>query len=164
MSKQAITAPYIKLTESDHDTNLDLAPDDESPVSKNLKDITLYGSKLAVLVAFDASSLSDISLKTHFIPLAKELKVKHRSMSKYEIVLPLAKALFEQKYLVGNNGQCNYLHLTRNSIKVLKKPNCCNMPSAKQNNMRADVPEKASVDGNASSCTSSDEEENPFEL
>ena len=80
MSKQTITAPYIKLTDSDHDTNLDLAPDDERPVSENLKDITLYGSKLAVLVAFDASSLSDISLKTHLIPLAKELKVKHRSM------------------------------------------------------------------------------------
>jgi len=113
-------------------------------------------------VAFQASSLSDISLKKHLVPLAKELKIKHRSMSKYEIVIPLAKALFEQKYLIPRaNEECNYLHLSRNSVELVKTLKCCgnvaNKPVARKE-------PKDDDEDDTSNHGSDDEDDNLFEL
>jgi len=109
----------FKFTGSDHDT--DTGEDVGS--SNNVKDLTIYSAKIAVLVAFKASSMSDLSLKQHLIPLAKELKVKYRSRGKYEMLLPLAHTLFKNSYLVpaGDDITCNYLQLDRNHIKLVKK-------------------------------------------
>jgi hypothetical protein len=67
--------------------------------------------------------MSDLSLKQHLIPLAKELKVKYRSRGKYELLLPLAHTLFKKSYLVpaGDDITCNYLQLERNHIKLVKE-------------------------------------------
>lgn len=155
INRQMYINPYIQFTGSDQDT--DIASADEHQVSRDLKDITIYSSKIAVLVAFRASSLSDISLKKHLIPLAKELKIKHRSMSKYEIVIPLAKVLFEQKYLIPReNEECNYLHLSRKSVKLVKKLSC----DAKANKP---VAEKEPEDNGEDESSGSDDED-PFEL
>ena len=66
--------------------------------------------------------MQDIIVRKQLYPLAKQLNVKHRSLGKYQMSVPLA--LIGHGYVkvqprVG--AQINYLNLKRENIVVVKK-------------------------------------------
>ncbi|KAJ7391288.1 hypothetical protein OS493_019420 [Desmophyllum pertusum] len=65
VSPQHIATPTSCQDSSDSDTD-----HDESP-STSLEDMSLQSAKIAALVAFNATCLQDLGVKTHLIPLAK---------------------------------------------------------------------------------------------
>ena len=57
-------------------------------------------------------------MKKHFHPLGKVLQVKCRSIGKYQLVIPLAKALITKGH-VAIEGDVNYKSLAKSQVKVL---------------------------------------------
>ena len=93
---------------------------DES--SSSVADISPKSAKIAVVTAFQSNCLQDLSLKAHIIPLAKKLGVRHRSKGKYELMVPLAKELFNQGYLKSQDDRdVNFKILKTNILKVCIK-------------------------------------------
>ena len=93
-----------------------------------MADISPKSAKIAVVTAFQSNCLQDLSLKAHIIPLAKKLGVRHCSKGKYELMVPLAKELFNQGYLKSqDDGDVNFKKLKRNMLKVCK-PLCDENP------------------------------------
>jgi len=84
-------------------------------------DISPKSAKIAVVTAFQSNFLQDLSLKAHIILLAKKLRVRHRSTGKYDLMVPLAKELFNQGYVKSqDDGHVNFKKLKRNMLKVCK--------------------------------------------
>ena len=68
--------------------------------------------------------MRDIVVTKQLSPLAKELNVKYRSLGKYQICVPLAKALISKGFIEvkAEPGQkINYHCLKRSNIVVVKK-------------------------------------------
>ncbi|KAJ7375838.1 hypothetical protein OS493_038503 [Desmophyllum pertusum] len=124
VSPQHIATPTSCQDSSDSDTDTD---HDESP-STSLEDMSLQSAKIAALVAFNATCLQDLGVKTHLIPLAKKLGVKHRSLGKRAMLLPIANQLFKQGYLEVKCSVVDYKRLKRPEISVCK-PVCNSSPS-----------------------------------
>lgn len=77
-----------------------------------------------MLCYFDAGSMRNIVVTKQLYPLAKGPNVKYRSLGKYEICVPLAKALILQGFVEvkAEPGQkINYRCLKRSNIVVVKK-------------------------------------------
>ena len=86
-----------------------------------MADISPKSAKIAVVTSFQSNRLQYLSLKAHIIPLAKTLGVRHRSKGKYELMVPLAKDLFDQGYLKSqDDGDVNFKKLKTNMLKVCK--------------------------------------------
>ena len=59
-------------------------------------------------------------MRNHFLPLGKSLHVKCRSLGKYEMILPLAKALIAAGHVeIETGGDVNYRNVLRKDVKVL---------------------------------------------
>ena len=77
-----------------------------------------------MLCYFDTVSMRNIVVTKQLHPLAKGLNVKYRSLGKYEICVPLAKALILQGFVevkAEPGQQINYRCLKRSNIVVVKK-------------------------------------------
>ena len=91
--------------------------------SLSVEDISEKSAKIAILTAFKCNSLQDLSVKSDLIPIAKiakQLGVKYRSKGKRELVIPIAKALFQKGYLESAADTVNYKQLIRGELKVLR--------------------------------------------
>ena len=81
------------------------------------------------------AAVSDVSLwsdchralhsasRKHLLPLGKGLNVKTRSLGKYDLLLPLAKALFKNGHVSKKEDNINYKNIKRNQIKVVTDVN-----------------------------------------
>ena len=77
-----------------------------------------------VLVALEANSIHNVTLKGHMIPLAKQLAIKTRSLAKYEILKPLAIQLIKQNRVVSVNNNCelDLSKIKRHQIRLASVP------------------------------------------
>ena len=55
------------------------------------------------------------------MPLGKSLKVKSRSQGKYDIIIPLAKALVQGNHVEVVAEQLNYKNILRKHVKINTK-------------------------------------------
>lgn len=90
------------LTYTDSDTDHEETPSD-SP-----EDINPQSAKIAVLVALQANSLQDLGVKTHLEPVAKKLGVRYRSLGKRDMLLPIARVLFQQGFLRASCSEVDF--------------------------------------------------------
>lgn len=104
---------YI-LTYTDSDT------DHEETPSASPEDINPQSAKIAVLVALQANSLQDLGIKTHLVPVAKKLGVRHRSLGKRDMLLPIARVLFQQGFLKASCSEVDFKRLKMQNISVCK--------------------------------------------
>lgn len=76
-----------------------------------------------MLCYFDTVSMRNIVVTKQLQPLAKRLNVKYRSLGKYEICVPLAKALILQGFVevkAEPGQQINYRCLKGSNVVVKK--------------------------------------------
>lgn len=74
-----------------------------------------------IIVFFKTVSIHFLTVKNHFLPLGKALNVKCRSMGKYQLLLPLAKALVMAGYVkieVEDGSELNYREVSRKQVKM----------------------------------------------
>lgn len=73
-----------------------------------------------ILVFFETLSIHFLTVKKHLLPLGKELNVKCRSLGKYQLSIPLAKALVMAGHVKidGEDGsELNYREVSRKQVK-----------------------------------------------
>lgn len=71
-----------------------------------------------ILTAFGVNSLRELGVRHHLLPLGKQLNVKCRSMSKYDMLVPLAKKLVELEH-IHVNTHVNYRDLKRDDVTAV---------------------------------------------
>ena len=97
-----------------------LVDDEELEPSSNVQDMSARSAETIILVFFETLSFHFLTVKKHFLPLGKALNVKCRSLGKYQLLIPLAKALVmagHVKIEVEDGSEVNY----RESRKQVKK-------------------------------------------
>ena len=81
--------------------------------------MNLKSARSIMLATFKVLSLQHLTVRNHLLPLGKVLKVKCRSQGKYEMVIPLAKALIDAHHVeIQSEGLIN-LNILRKQIKVI---------------------------------------------
>ena len=92
----------------------------EDEPSSSVEDISQKSAQIAVVTAFERSSLQDLSMKAHLIPTAKRLGVRYRSKGKRDLITPIAKKLLLQGYLESEGDPVNFKKLKRCELKVTR--------------------------------------------
>lgn len=101
--------------------------DTEKPTSEDLgetcsvavDDISDYSAQLVCAVFFKVATFRNLSVRKHLSPLAKELGIKHRGNSKYELAKKVATELVKRE-MVHVTASSNYKCLSRDEIIVKK--------------------------------------------
>ncbi|RUA06775.1 MAG: hypothetical protein DSY43_01260 [Gammaproteobacteria bacterium] len=91
--------------------------DDGESVSLDLNDLNFNSSKVVMMTYFQVSSIRELGVKKHLLPLGKELCTKCRSFGKYEIIVKLSKMLIEKSYVIVTQGS-NFLNLKRDDVML----------------------------------------------
>ncbi|XP_078356129.1 uncharacterized protein LOC144640939 [Oculina patagonica] len=120
-AKRAISSDAVDLSESIDET------DTEKPTSEDLgetcsvavDDISDYSAQLVCAVFFKVATFRNLSVRKHLSPLAKELGIKHRGNSKYELAKKVATELVKRE-MVHVTASSNYKCLSRDEIIVKK--------------------------------------------
>ena len=110
----------LAFTDSDTEEISDELRTEDEP-SSSVKDISQKSAQIAVVTAFERSSLQDLSVKAHFIPIAKQLGVRYRSKGKRDLLTPIAKELFLQGYLESEAHPVNFKRLKGCELKVTRR-------------------------------------------
>lgn len=97
----------MAFTDSDTEEISDEQITEDKP-SSSVEDISQKSAQIAVVTAFERSSLQDLSVKAHLIPIAKQLGVRYRSKGKRDLLTPIAKQLFLQGYLESEADPINF--------------------------------------------------------
>ena len=92
----------------------------ENEPSSSVEGISQKSAQIAVVTAFECSSLQNLSVKAHLIPIAKQLGVRYRSKGKRDLLTPIAKQLFLQGYLESEADPINFKKLKRCELKVIR--------------------------------------------
>ena len=94
--------------------------DEELEPSSNVQDMSATSAETIMLVFFETISIHFLTVKKHFLPLGKALNVKCRSLGKYQLLIPLAKALVmagHVKIEVEDGSEVNYREVSRKQVK-----------------------------------------------
>ena len=97
-----------------------LVDDEELEPSSNVEDMSASSAETIILVFFETLSIHFLTVKKHFLPLGKALNVKCRSMGKYQLLLPLVKALVMAGHVnieAGDGSEVNYREVSRKQVK-----------------------------------------------
>ncbi|KAL9976595.1 hypothetical protein ACROYT_G013916 [Oculina patagonica] len=121
-AKRAISSDAVDLSESIDET------DTEKPTSEDLgetcsvavDDISDYSAQLVCAVFFKVATFRNLSVRKHLSPLAKELGIKHRGNSKYELAKKVATELVKRE-MVHATASSNYKCLLREDEIIVKK-------------------------------------------
>ena len=83
--------------------------------------MTGKSAKIIIITAFDVCNLQMLTMKNHLIPLSKIFNVKHRSKSKYQLLLPLARKLVEAGHVKINvdADKVNYRNIKRSELEII---------------------------------------------
>ena len=82
--------------------------------------MSLKSARSIMLATFKVLSLQHLTVRNHLLPLGKVLKVECRSQGKYEMVIPLAKALIDAHHVeIQSEGLINFKNILRKQIKVI---------------------------------------------
>lgn len=92
----------------------------EDEPSSSVEDISQKSAQIAIVTAFECSSLQNLSVKAHLIPIAKQLGVRYRSKGKRDLLTPIRKQLFLQGYLESEADPINFKKLKRCELKVIR--------------------------------------------
>ena len=91
----------------------------------------MQSSVIVMLCYFDTGSMRNIVATKQLHPLAKGLNVKYRSLGKYEMCVPLAKALILQGFVkvkAAPGQNINYHCLKGSNIVVVNKLKVAKQP------------------------------------
>ena len=94
--------------------------DEELEPSSSVEDMSAKSAETIILVFFETVSIHFLTVKKHFLPLGKALNVKCRSLGKYQLLLPLAKALVKAGHVkieVEDSSEVNYRDMSRKQVK-----------------------------------------------
>ena len=94
--------------------------DEELEPSSSVEDMSAKSAETIILVFFETVSIHFLTVKKHFLPLGKALNVKCRSLGKYQLLLPLAKALVKAGHVkieVEDSSEVNYRDVSRKQVK-----------------------------------------------
>ena len=94
--------------------------DEELEPSSSVEDMSAKSAETIILVFFETVSIHFLMVKKHFLPLGKALNVKCRSLGKYQLLLPLAKALVKAGHVkieVEDGSEVNYRDVSRKQVK-----------------------------------------------
>ena len=97
-----------------------LVDDEELEPSSNVQDMSARSAETIILVFFETLSIHFSTVKKHFLPLGKALNIKCRSLRKYQLLIPLAKALVmagHVKIEVEDGCEVNYREVSRKQVK-----------------------------------------------
>ena len=110
----------VEFTDSDTEELISDERIAEDEPSSSVEDISEKSAQIAVITAFERSSLQDLSVKAHLIPIAKQLGVRYRSKGKRDLLTPIAKQLFLQGYLESEADPVYFKKLKRCELKVIR--------------------------------------------
>ena len=91
--------------------------DDKDP-SDDVNDMSMQSAEVCIMQMFNVLSVHCLIVKKHFLPLGKALNVKCRSLGKYQLVIPLAKALVDGGHINIERPNINYRDLKRSQVSV----------------------------------------------
>lgn len=97
-----------------------IVDDEEQEPSSNVEDMSARSAETILLVFFETLSIHFLTVRKHLLPLGKALNVKCRSRGKYQLLLPLAKALVmagHVKIKVDDGSEVNYREVSRKQVK-----------------------------------------------
>ncbi|CAH3153574.1 unnamed protein product, partial [Porites lobata] len=88
--------------------------------SSDVNDMSAKSAEVVIVEFFNVQSIHFLTVRKHLLPLGKGLNVKTRSLGKYDLLLPLAKALFKNGHVSKKKeDNINYKNIKRNQIKVV---------------------------------------------
>ena len=90
----------------------------DSELSADLADMSQKSARAIILAIFKVQMLQYLTVRNHLLPLGKSLKVKCRSQGKYDIIIPLAKALVQGNHVEVVAEQLNYKNILRKHVKI----------------------------------------------
>ena len=81
--------------------------------------MTARSAEAIIAAAFSIVSIHFLTVRQHLLPLGKKLHVKCRSLGKYQLLMPLAKALVTSGHVKIEvaNSDINYKHVLRKQVK-----------------------------------------------
>ena len=97
--------------------------EDEGTESSDINDMSAKSAEVVIVEFFNVQSIHFLTVRKHLLPLGKGLNVKTRSLGKYDLLLPLAKALFKNGHVAQKGDDINYRNIKRNQIKVVTDVN-----------------------------------------
>ena len=74
---------------------------------------------IVILKAFSVLTIQFLTVRKHLLQLGKALNIKCRSLGKYQLLIPLAKALVTGGHVCIQGAEINYRNLKRNQVKVV---------------------------------------------
>lgn len=69
--------------------------------------------------AFNVHSIHFLTVRKHLLPLGKALSVKCRSLGKYQLLIPQAKAPVKGGHIAIEGSDINYQNLKRTEVNVI---------------------------------------------
>ena len=76
-------------------------------------------AEICIVKAFNVHSIHFLTVRKHLLPLGKALSVKCRSLGKYQLLIPLAKALVKAGHIAIEGSDINYRNLKRTEVNVI---------------------------------------------
>ena len=81
--------------------------------------MSLQSAEICIVKAFNVHSIHFLTVRKHLLPLGKALSVKCRSLGKYQLLIPLAKALVKAGHIAIEGSDINYRNLKRTEVNVI---------------------------------------------
>ena len=76
-------------------------------------------AEICIVKAFNVHLIHFLTVRKHLLPLGKALNVKCRSLGKYQLLIPLAKALVKAGHIAIEGSDINYRNLQRTEVNVI---------------------------------------------
>ena len=118
--------------------------EDEGTESSDINDMSAKSAEVVIVEFFNVQSIHFPTVRKHLLPLGKGLNVKTRSLGKYDLLLPLAKALFKNGHVAQKGDDINYRNIKRNQIKVVTNVNSL-ISSKSDNNNNNNIPKNSNT-------------------
>ena len=92
--------------------------DEEDEPSYDTKDMSSQSAEIFIVKVFNVLSIHFLTVTKHLLPVGKALSVKCRSLGKYHLLIPLAKALVKVDHIAIECSDINYQNHKRSQVNV----------------------------------------------
>ena len=79
----------------------------------------MSSAEVCIMEMFNVMSVHYLTVRKHLLPLGKALNVKCRGLGKYQLLIPLAKALVNGGHINIEGSNINYRSLKRSQVSVI---------------------------------------------
>ena len=81
--------------------------------------MSLQSAKIYTVKVFNVHLIHFLTVKKHLLTLGKASSVKCRNLGKYQLLIPLAKALVKAAHIGNKGSDINYRNLKRTEVNVI---------------------------------------------